>query len=111
MSVYPLTSRVRIDVDGVQLADTLHAMELCEANYPPRLYLPREDVDMSRLVASETSTHCPFKGDASYFSIVLDDGVTYPDAVWTYEHPLDGAAAIRGRLVFDPRVAQACVES
>ena len=110
ISIYPLTTRVRVDVEGQVLADTLHALELTEPGYPPRLYLPRSDVDMSRLVESDTRTHCPFKGDARYFHVEVN-GRRYQDAVWSYEQPLDGVQAIRAHLVFDPKVATASVES
>ncbi|MBN8412392.1 DUF427 domain-containing protein [Halomonas denitrificans] len=110
IAIYPLTTRVRVDIDGEVVADTLHALELNEPGYPTRLYLPRADVDMTRLTPSETRTHCPFKGDASYFHVDVD-GQRYEDAVWSYEHPLDDVQAIRAHLVFDPRIASANVES
>lgn len=110
ISTYPLATRVRVDVDGVIVADTLHALELSETGYPPRLYIPRTDVLMQYLEPSDTSTHCPFKGDASYFHIQVA-GTCYENAVWSYEHPLDGMTAIRGYLVFDSRYSQTCVES
>lgn len=62
-------------------------------------YFPRDDVKMDRLVPSDTSTHCPWKGDASYFSIKAG-GVTNDDAAWTYEEPKDAAAQIKGRIAF-----------
>lgn len=110
IAIYPLTTRVRIDIDGVVVADTLHALELLESGYPPRLYVPRADARMQYLVPSDTHTHCPFKGDASYFHIQIGE-TRYEDAVWSYEHPLDGVTAIRGCLLFDPRFSEASVVS
>lgn len=110
IAIYPLTTRVRIDVDGVTVADTLHALELQEQGHPPRLYVPRGDVRMQHLVPSDTRSHCPFKGDASYFHIQVGE-TRYEDAVWSYEHPLDGVTSIRGCLLFDPRFSEASVVS
>ena len=62
-------------------------------------YFAREDVKMDRLVPSDTSTHCPWKGDASYFSIQAG-GVTNQDAAWTYEAPKDAASEIKDRIAF-----------
>ena len=62
-------------------------------------YFAREDVKMDRLVPSETSSHCPWKGEASYFSLRAE-GITNADAAWTYEDPKDAAAEIKGRIAF-----------
>ena len=62
-------------------------------------YFAREDVKMDRLVPSETSSHCPWKGEASYFSLRAD-GITNADAAWTYEDPKEAAAGIKGRSAF-----------
>lgn len=62
-------------------------------------YFAREDVKMDRLVPSETSSHCPWKGEASYFSLRAD-GITNADAAWTYEDPKEAAAGIKGRIAF-----------
>ena len=62
-------------------------------------YFPRADVKMDRLVPSDTTSHCPWKGDASYYSIRAD-GVTNADAAWTYEKPKEAASEIEGRIAF-----------
>ena len=65
---------------------------------PVVYYIPRKDVRMDRLVRSSHSTHCPFKGDASYFSVVGGP----ENAVWSYESPYDEMLAIKERLAFYP---------
>ena len=90
--------RVRVTVNGEVIADSRAAIELREGNYPVAYYLPREDVRMERLARTSRSTHCPFKGDASYFSIVGGP----ENAVWSYERPYDEMADIEGLLAFYP---------
>lgn len=92
---HPHERRVKVTIDGILLADTTRAIELRERGYPPRQYLPREDVRMDLLTRSETITHCPFKGDASYFSFG-----DHADVAWSYEQPVEGMEAIAGRLAF-----------
>ncbi len=95
ITLHPHSSRVGVVIDGTLLADTTSAIELRERGYPPRQYLPREDVRMDLLTPSETETHCPFKGDASYFSFG-----EHQDVAWSYERPKEGMEAIEGRVVF-----------
>ena len=73
--------------DGTVLAETDKAVELDETGLPTRFYIPREDVRTELLTPSETTSHCPFKGDATYFS-----APGAPDAFWVYEHPSEEAA-------------------
>jgi len=84
---------------GAVLGESTRALELTEGDYPFVIYFPREDVAMAFLDRSTKSTHCPHKGDASYFSIVTKSG-TIPDAVWSYETPKDGVAEIKDHLAF-----------
>ena len=93
--------RVRVSVDGVVIAESSGALSLKEASYPAVNYLPRKDANMALLKRSERTTHCPYKGDASYFSIV-SDGKTIADAIWTYETPFPAMAEISGHLAFYP---------
>jgi uncharacterized protein (DUF427 family) len=94
----PAGVRVRVTSKGEVIADSRDAIALEESQYPPVYYLPCKDVKMQRLTRTTHSTHCPFKGDASYFSLV--DG---PDnAVWSYEQPYDEMAAIKGMVAFYP---------
>src|SRR5260221_10566213 len=81
-------SRVVVVVGGKVIADTRDALTLREASYPPVQYIPRRDVDMSAIKRSEHTTYCPYKGDASYYSIPAG-GDRSINAVWTYENPLD----------------------
>jgi uncharacterized protein (DUF427 family) len=96
--VEPFKGRVVVKVNGEVLADTEHALELTEARYPAVYYVPRTDTQMSRLVSTDHHTHCPYKGEASYFSIV--GGAE--NAVWSYVHPYDEVLAIREYLAFYP---------
>ena len=105
--VAPFNGRVVVEANGELLADTEHALRLNEASYPSVYYVPRSDARLERLVATEHRTQCPFKGDASYFSIV--GGAA--NAVWSYEHPYDEVLAIREYLAFYPdRVSAIKVE-
>ena len=94
----PAGVRVRVTFKGELIADSRDAIRLEESKYPPVYYLPRKDVKMDRLARSEHRTHCPFKGDASYFS--LKDGP--PNAVWSYEQPYDEIGIIKELLAFYP---------
>ena len=98
IAVAPAGKRVTVDFAGTTIADTRDALAMKEGDYPVVYYVPRKDVKMDRLERSAHSTHCPFKGDASYFS--LKDGPR--DAVWSYERPFDEMAAIREYLAFYP---------
>lgn len=96
--IRPVGRRVRVTVGGEVLADSREALEMKEGGYAPVYYIPREDVRMERLASTAHSTHCPFKGDASYFSIVNGP----ENAVWSYEQPFDEMLEIRGLLSFYP---------
>jgi uncharacterized protein (DUF427 family) len=95
----PSDRHVRVEHDGALLAESRCAVELDETRLPTRYYLPREDVHLELLEASATRTHCPFKGDATYFS-----APGAPDAFWTYADPdKDDARPVAGMLAPDPR--------
>lgn len=98
IAVRPAGKRLRVTLDGEVIADSRDALEMKEGSYPPVYYVPRKDVRMERLVRTEHRTHCPFKGDASYFSIA--DGPA--NAVWSYEQPFDEMLEIRDLLSFYP---------
>ena len=101
ISVQRSPSRVIVSVAGRVIADTREALTLSEAHYPPVQYIPRKDVDMALLARTDRTTYCPYKGDASYFSIPLG-GERAIDAVWSYETPLAAVAGIRDHLAFYP---------
>lgn len=101
IAISPFGGRVRVVFGGRAVADTSHALRLEEGRYPPVFYIPRGDVHMELLVHSGRVTHCPYKGDASYFS--LDGGGAHArDVAWSYEHPFPAVAAIAGHLAFYP---------
>ena len=91
--------RVLVTLGGQVIADTAEALTLREASYPAVQYIPRKDVDMAALRRSETTSYCPFKGDASYYSIPAG-GARSGDAIWTYEAPYEAVAAIKDHLAF-----------
>ncbi len=93
--------RVVVKAGDQVIADTRDALSLQEASYPAVQYIPRKDVDLTLLERTEHQTYCPYKGDASYFS-VLPAGAAGVNAVWTYEQPYDAVADIREYLAFYP---------
>ena len=90
---YPL--RVRAMVGDQVVLDSVRGRLLHESNIPPVLYVPLEDIDGSLLEPSETTTHCPFKGDASYRTLRVGERVV-EDGVWLYEEPIESAAWLEG---------------
>ena len=93
--------RVVVKVAGRTIADTKNALALKESSYPVVQYIPRKDVDMSLLERTEHTTYCPYKGDASYYSIPLG-GVRTINAVWSYEAPFAAMAQIKDHVAFYP---------
>jgi uncharacterized protein (DUF427 family) len=97
--------RVRVTFAGRVVADTRRALSLAEASYPPVMYIPREDVDLATFGRTDHKTHCPYKGEASYYSIHAGDRTAH-NALWSYEQPLEAVSAIAGYMAFYPdRVA------
>ncbi|HUQ24256.1 MAG TPA: DUF427 domain-containing protein [Burkholderiales bacterium] len=94
----PAGGTVRVTFKGELIAESRDALALKEGAYPTVYYIPRKDVKMERLARTSHKTHCPFKGDASYYS--LKDGPE--NAVWSYEQPFDEMAAIKDGLAFYP---------
>lgn len=94
-------ARFVVSVAGRVVADTLNALTLREATYPPVEYIPREDVDFSQLERTDHATYCPYKGDCNYYSVPAG-GKKSVNAVWTYEDPHPAAARIRGHVAFYP---------
>jgi uncharacterized protein (DUF427 family) len=101
ITVAPAKGRTKVSWKGAVIVDSGAALDLKEASYPAVKYFPRADADMRLLRRTEHSTHCPYKGDASHFSIVVDGEVS-ENAVWSYENPLPGVAAIKEHLAFYP---------
>jgi uncharacterized protein (DUF427 family) len=101
--VEPRLDHVVVMAGGKVIADTRRAVALQEAGSPSVLYIPRRDVDMSALKRSETATYCPYKGEASYYSIMADDACT-PDGAWTYDTPHWAVCEIEDHVAFGPSV-------
>jgi uncharacterized protein (DUF427 family) len=99
--LHPFPRRVRARFAGEVVLDSTRGALLHESNILPRLYVPLEDVRADLLERTEHSTHCPFKGDASYWSVRVGDRVAQ-NAVWTYEEPIDEASWLRGLVSIYP---------
>jgi uncharacterized protein (DUF427 family) len=93
--------RIVVSVDGRQVADTREALTLSEAGYAPVQYIPLGDVNRELLTPSDHGTYCPYKGEASYYSIP-SAGERGLNAVWEYRNPYDAVAQIRGHVAFYP---------
>ena len=101
ITIEPIHERVRVIWHGRTIGDSKTALELREANYPPVVYVPRADMDMSALERTARVTTCPYKGEANYYSIT--DGKARDDnAVWTYELPKAEVGEIGSHLAFYP---------
>ena len=96
ITVSPADVRVRVTVKGEIIADSRDALALREGDYPIVYYFPRKDVKMERLERTDLGTYCPFKGQASYFSVKGGP----ENAIWSYEDPYDDMLSIKGRLAF-----------
>lgn len=99
IDIEPSPKRVRVVFRGVVVADSRRALLVHETRLPPVYYLPKEDVRMDLLEPSAYRTHCPFKGNASYWHVRVGDDLS-ENAVWAYEKPLPEAAALRGLVAF-----------
>ena len=99
ITIEPNPNRVIVRLGGAIVADTTRALVMRAPGTPDQQYIPREDVDMTRLVRAELVTHCPYKGDASYWSIQSGPR-TVENAVWSYEAPHDDMMSIAGYLAF-----------
>jgi uncharacterized protein (DUF427 family) len=84
---------------GAVLGESSNALELTEGDYPPVIYFPRDDIAMAFLDRTEKTSHCPHKGDASYFSIVTRS-TTLENAAWSYEDPFEAMKRIAGHIAF-----------
>jgi uncharacterized protein (DUF427 family) len=91
--------RVRVEIDGVTVADSRSPRILFETGLPPRYYLPLSDIRTDLLRPSGTQTHCPYKGMASYWSVDTGIGL-HPDLVWIYRTPLPESQKVAGLAAF-----------
>jgi uncharacterized protein (DUF427 family) len=94
--------------DGHAIAVSDDVLMLQEANYPPVAYFPRDDVDMTYMARTAKTTHCPYKGDANYYTLAMDGHVA-DNAVWTYEKPYPAMDPIKDHLAFYPNVISVAV--
>lgn len=98
ITLEPLGRRVTVSADGIELAASDDALLMREGRYPPVVYIPFGGISFDRLVRTGSSTHCPFKGDASYWRV--DGGDAGPDVMWSYEAPFDEMTEIKGYAAF-----------
>ena len=99
ITIEPTTGRVVVTAAGRKIADTSAALTLREADYPPAQYIPLADVEPGALERTDHASYCPYKGDASYYSILTDEG-TLENAVWEYRTPYEPVAEIEGHVAF-----------
>jgi uncharacterized protein (DUF427 family) len=93
--------RIRAVIGDATVLDTTRAKLLYETGIPPRVYAPLDDYAMDRFTPTDTSTHCPFKGDASYWSF-RDTDVTICDVLWGYQVPQQNSAFLAGHAALYP---------
>ncbi len=98
--IAPLGSPVTVKYHGAILASSERALSLEEGERPPVVYIPREDVYFEHLEPTKKTTHCPYKGDASYFSLMAA-GELIENGAWSYEHPKNEVSEIAGHVAFD----------
>jgi uncharacterized protein (DUF427 family) len=101
VDILPSSRHVRIVVDGITVAESARSTLLFETGLPPRYYVPKTDVRMELLVPTASSSHCPYKGDANYWSLTLDDD-DVDDVAWSYRTPLPESQKIAGLVCFYP---------
>jgi uncharacterized protein (DUF427 family) len=110
ITITPHAGRVVVTLAGKTVADTTEALALQEASYPVALYIPRKDLDLSLVQRTDHASYCPYKGEASYYSIPVG-GERSVNAIWTYEAPYDAVAQIKDYLAFYPDRVDAIKES
>lgn len=106
ITLEPAASRWRAKFAGHVIADSNDALILNEKGHAPVVYFPRQDVAMEYMSRQERTTHCPYKGDASYYHVTTAAGDTVEDAIWTYQQPYPAVADIAGHVAFYPTKAE-----
>jgi uncharacterized protein (DUF427 family) len=101
ITITPSKDHVKVTFNGKVVADTRRAMVLQEASYKPVFYIPREDAETALFTRTTNATHCPYKGDASYYTIKVGER-TAENAIWSYETPFPAMKEIAGHLAFYP---------
>jgi uncharacterized protein (DUF427 family) len=110
ITISPTGKRVTVRIGGAVVAETDNALSLAEASYPVAQYIPLADVDQALLERTTTQTYCPYKGDASYYSVNTPDGSNETDVIWAYEHPYPSVTEIAGHVAFYPDRAEITVD-
>ena len=101
ITITPNPKRVRVMLGGMIVAETTHALTLKEASYPAVQYVPRADIEADLFEPTERRSHCPYKGDATYYTVTAG-GMVKRDAAWSYEEPFPAMAEISGHVAFYP---------
>lgn len=109
ITVEPTGKHVTVRVNGEVVAESDNALTLQESTYPAVQYIPIGDVVQTALTSSDTTTYCPYKGDASYYHVTTHSGDTVEDAIWTYEQPYPAVSDIAGHVAFYPNKAEIAV--
>ncbi len=109
ITVEPTGKHVTVRVKGEVVAETDNALTLQESTYPAVQYIPIGDVAQELLSSSDTTTYCPYKGDASYYDVTTAAGDVVADAIWTYPAPYPAVADIAGHVAFYPDKADVAV--
>ncbi|MBF9043865.1 DUF427 domain-containing protein [Rhodobacterales bacterium HKCCE4037] len=99
ITIRPASGTWVVRASGAVLGESTNALELTEGSYAPVIYFPREDIGMSFLEKTESTTRCPYKGTATYYTVSGPDGDAI-DAAWSYEEPLSGVEQIAGHIAF-----------
>jgi uncharacterized protein (DUF427 family) len=101
ITITPSPKHIRVLAGDIVIADTTQALTLKEASYPAVLYIPRADANLKLVARTDRVTHCPYKGDANYYSINAG-GKVLENAIWTYETPFPAMTEIKDYLAFYP---------
>ncbi len=99
ITIAPAEGTWVVRAGGAVIGESKNALALSEGDYPEVIYFPRDDIEMAFLEPTDHSTTCPYKGVASYFSIIAKSG-EIANAVWSYQDPIDGVGAIKDHLAF-----------
>ncbi|MCJ1483620.1 hypothetical protein MMC06_003788, partial [Schaereria dolodes] len=99
IDILPSSRTIKVEIDGIVVAESSNVMMLIETGLPSRYYLPPTSVDWALLEPSDTVTSCPYKGDANYYNVNVK-GKEHKDAIWWYRYPTPESVAVAGRLCF-----------
>ncbi|MEB3051078.1 DUF427 domain-containing protein [Mycolicibacter sp. MYC123] len=111
ITVTPTGRHVTVRIGGEVIADTDAALTLQEANHAAVQYIPINDVNTNLLARTATTSYCPFKGDAVYYTVTTTAGQAVADAIWTYEQPFPAVTDIAGHVAFYPDKADISVDA